>query len=197
MSWLTDRLTQLMQERSLTVDTLARQLGIERSRLSRIIAGFVTPNENLTRRLAKYFNEDTDEWLNNVQKRDNVKPDVTSLPADFIKIAKVSEIPEGEMKVVFSDLAVVANVEGSFYAFGNVCPHAGGPIGEGFLDGCVVECPWHTGRWDVTTGKALTSLATADIPLFEVRVVDEDVEIRLSQAALTQGLVSASNVDSA
>jgi nitrite reductase/ring-hydroxylating ferredoxin subunit len=197
MNWLTDRLTRLMQERSLTGDILARQLGIERSRLSMIIAGSATPNENLTRRLAKYFSEDAEEWLNNVRKRDDAKPGVTSLPADFIKVAKVSDIPEGEMKIVFNDLAVVAHTEGNFYAFGNVCPHAGGPIGEGFLEGCVVECPWHAGRWDVTTGKALTYLATADIPLFEVRVVDEDVEIRLNQAALTQGVVSANGLDPA
>jgi naphthalene 1,2-dioxygenase ferredoxin component len=194
MSWLTDKLTKLMQERSLTSDTLARQLGIERSRLSNIMAGSAIPNENLIKRLAKYFDEDAEAWLSNVQKREDAEPVVTSLPADFIKVAKVSEIPEGEMKIVFNNLAVVANAEGNFHAFGNVCPHAAGPIGEGFLDGCVVECPWHAGRWNVTTGKALTALATADIPLFEVRVVDEDVEIRLNQAALTQGAMAAAGL---
>jgi naphthalene 1,2-dioxygenase system ferredoxin subunit len=194
MSWLTDKLTKLTQERSLTNDTLARQLGIERSRLSNIITGSAIPNENLIKRLAKYFDEDAEAWLSNVQKREDAKPVVTSLPADFIKVATVSEIPEGEMKIVFNNLVVVANAEGNFHAFGNVCPHAAGPIGEGFLDGCVVECPWHAGRWDVTTGKALTALATADIPLFEVRVVDQDVEIRLNQAALTQGVVAAAGL---
>jgi nitrite reductase/ring-hydroxylating ferredoxin subunit len=190
MNWLSSRLTKLMQERSLTSDTLARQLGVERSRLSAIITGSAIPNENLVRRLARYFGEDVDAWVGNVQKRESAKPAITSVPADFIKIAKVTEIPEGEMKIVFDNLVVVAHTEGSFYAFGNVGPHAAGPIGEGFLDGCVVECPWHAGQWDVTTGKALTPLATADIPLFEVRVVGEDVEIRLSPAVFTQGAVS-------
>jgi nitrite reductase/ring-hydroxylating ferredoxin subunit len=195
MSWLSDRLTRLMAEQGLTVDAVARQLAIERSRLTNIVAGVAIPNENLTRRLAKHFGEDADEWLNNVQKRADEKAAGTPLPTDFIKVAKVAEVPDGEMKIVFDDLAVVANAEGRFHAFGNVCPHAAGPIGEGFLDGCVVECPWHAGRWDVTTGKALTLLATADIPLFEVRVVDDDIEIRLSRAAVDQGKVSTSGPD--
>jgi nitrite reductase/ring-hydroxylating ferredoxin subunit len=195
MNWLSERLTELMQARGLSGDTLARQLGIERSRLSAIVAGSATPNENLIKRMAKYFDEEPDAWLNNVQKRDDAKSVVRSLPAGFIKVAKVAEIPDGDMKVVFDNLVVVARSEGNFHAFGNVCPHAAGPIGEGFLDGCVVECPWHAGRWDVTTGKALTALATADIPLFEVRVVGEDVEIRLSQAVLTQGVISTGGLD--
>ncbi|MGE3866726.1 MAG: Rieske 2Fe-2S domain-containing protein, partial [Hyphomonadaceae bacterium] len=79
--------------------------------------------------------------------------------------------------------------------FGNVCPHAAGPIAEGWLEGCVVECPWHAGRWDVRTGKALTMLATADVPMFELRVVGDDIEIKLTDAALTQGVVSEAGPD--
>jgi nitrite reductase/ring-hydroxylating ferredoxin subunit len=189
MSWLTDKLTGLMQERNLSVEAVARQLGIERSRLSNIIAGSAVPNQNLTKRLAGHFGQEPGEWLANVGRPADSRP-ATIVPAGFIKVAKVGEIPEGDMKIVFNELVVVANVDGNFHAFGNVCPHAAGPIGDGFLDGCVVECPWHTGRWDITTGKALTALATADIPLFEVRVVGEDVEISLNQAVLTQGVVS-------
>src|SRR5712691_8014272 len=44
------------------------------------------------------------------------------------------------------------NVEGRYYAVDNVCPHRGGPLGEGDLEGAVVSCPWHAWRWDVTTG---------------------------------------------
>jgi 3-phenylpropionate/trans-cinnamate dioxygenase ferredoxin subunit len=190
MSWLTDKLTKVMEQRGLTVDKMARELAIERSRLMNIVAGSAIPNENLTKRFANYFGDDAEEWLNNVQKREDAKPNITSIPPDFFKVAKVSEVPEGEMKIVFQDLVAVANAEGQFYAFGNICPHAAGPIGEGYLEGCVVECPWHAAQWDVRTGKALTMLATADIPLFEVRVVDDDIEIKLTEAVLTQGVCS-------
>jgi nitrite reductase/ring-hydroxylating ferredoxin subunit len=187
MSWLTDKVAQAMAQRGLTIDKMARELAIERSRLTNIVNGSAIPNDNLIKRLANYFGDDAGEWLNSAERREDPKPDIPSISPDFFKVAKVSEVSEGEMKIVFQDLVAVANAEGKFYAFGNICPHAGGPIGDGFLEGCVVECPWHAARWDVRTGEALTALATADIPLFEVRVVDDDIEIKLTQAVLAQG----------
>jgi 3-phenylpropionate/trans-cinnamate dioxygenase ferredoxin component len=191
MSWLTDRLTKAMEQRGLTVDKMARELAIERSRLTNIVNGSAIPNENLTKRFANYFGEDAGDWLNSAQKRADAKPDVPSIPPDFFKVAKVSEIPNGEMKIVFNDLVAVANADGEFHAFGNICPHAGGPLGDGFLEGCIVECPWHAAQWDLRTGEALTALATADIRLFEVRVVDDDIEIKLTQAVLAQGTLGS------
>jgi len=187
MSWLTEKLTKAMVERDLTIGKMARELAIERSRLSNIVSGSAMPNENLIKRFANYFGEDAGNWLNSADKREDAKPGISSVPPDFFKVAKASEISRGEMIIVFNDLVAVANAEGKFYAFGNICPHAGGPIGDGMLEGCIVECPWHAAQWDLRTGEALTALATADIPLFEVRVVDDDVEIKLTQAVLAQG----------
>jgi nitrite reductase/ring-hydroxylating ferredoxin subunit len=181
-----------MARRGLTIDKMARELAIERSRLTNIVNGSAVPNENLIKRLANYFGEDAGEWLNSAERRQDAKPDIPSIPPDFFKVAKVSDVPEGEMKIVFKDLVAVANAEGKFHAFGNICPHAGGPIGDGFLEGCIVECPWHAAQWDIRTGEALTALATADIPLFEVRVVDDDIEIKLTQAVLAQGTPGSS-----
>jgi nitrite reductase/ring-hydroxylating ferredoxin subunit len=192
MSWLTDKVTKAMAQRDLTIDKMARELAIERSRLTNIVNGSAVPNENLIKRLANYFGEDADEWLNSAERREDAKPDIPSIPQDFFKVAKVSEVSEGEMKIVFKDLVAVANAEGKFYAFGNICPHAGGPIGDGFLEGCIVECPWHAAQWDIRTGEALTALATADIPLFEVRVIDDDIEIKLTPAVLAQGMPGSS-----
>jgi nitrite reductase/ring-hydroxylating ferredoxin subunit/plasmid maintenance system antidote protein VapI len=178
MSWLTERLATRMRERELTVDALARQLAVERSRLNAIIAGAALPNDNLTRRLARVFGEDPNEWL--VQAIKPAADDLAAeMPTGFIKVAAVTEVSEGEMKIVCDGKVVVANVEGRFHAFGNICPHAEGPLGEGFLDGHVVECPWHNGQWDITTGKGLTAFSTADIAVFAVRVVGADIEVKL------------------
>ncbi|HEX3990449.1 MAG TPA: Rieske 2Fe-2S domain-containing protein [Acetobacteraceae bacterium] len=185
MTWLTDRLTKLMTDRDQSVPALARQLGIERSRLSNILAGSALPNENLLRRLAQSFDEAPDEWVAQARRAEPDAP-TRDVPAGFVRIASLSEIPDGVMKIVFNDLVVVANTAGRLHAFGNVCPHAAGPIGEGWLEGCVVECPWHNGQWDITTGKALTELATADIPVFEVRVVGDAIEVRLTPSVLAQ-----------
>ena len=183
MSWLSDRLARLTPERGQTVEQIARQLGIERSRLTNIIGGSAIPNENLIRRLAKHFGENPEQWLANAARSEDRVP-VPDVPLDFIKVAEASDIREGEMKIVFNELAVIANIQGRLHAFGNVCPHAAGPLGEGFLDGAIVECPWHAAQWDITTGSAVSGLATVDIPVFKVRVVGGNVEIQLTPDVL-------------
>jgi nitrite reductase (NADH) small subunit/3-phenylpropionate/trans-cinnamate dioxygenase ferredoxin subunit len=70
------------------------------------------------------------------------------------KVAEAAEVPDGEARVV--DVAgrtlALFNVGGTFYALDNACPHRGGPLGEGDVDGAIVVCPWHAWRWDVRTG---------------------------------------------
>jgi nitrite reductase/ring-hydroxylating ferredoxin subunit len=70
------------------------------------------------------------------------------------RVAGAGEIGEGEARVVeVGDRTLaVFNVGGTFYAIDNTCPHRGGPLGEGDVDGRIVVCPWHAWRWDVTTG---------------------------------------------
>jgi nitrite reductase/ring-hydroxylating ferredoxin subunit len=71
-----------------------------------------------------------------------------------VRVAKASDVPVGEGRVVDADGKTLAlfNVEGTFYAIDNACPHRGGPLGEGELEGPVIVCPWHAWRWDVKTG---------------------------------------------
>ena len=84
---------------------------------------------------------------------------------EFVTVGKSSNVPEGEFLVAEVDgqNVVVAHVGGEFYAIGEECPHAGGPLGDGTLDGCEIECPWHASRFDVRTGEVLweTRLGTA------------------------------------
>ena len=71
-----------------------------------------------------------------------------------VRVAGAGEVQPGEGRVVEVDGGTLAlfNVGGRYYAIDNACPHRGGPLGEGDLDGAVVSCPWHAWRWDVTTG---------------------------------------------
>jgi nitrite reductase/ring-hydroxylating ferredoxin subunit len=71
-----------------------------------------------------------------------------------VKVAQVSDVPEGQARVVEAAGRTLAlfNVGGTFYALDNDCAHRGGPLGEGDLEGHIVVCPWHAWRWDVTTG---------------------------------------------
>ena len=74
--------------------------------------------------------------------------------ANFVKVALTNEISPGACKTVEANGKAIAlyNVAGTFYATDNTCPHRGGPLGEGELEGTIVTCPWHGWRWDVATG---------------------------------------------
>ena len=54
--------------------------------------------------------------------------------------------------VVGDHIIALFHVEGMFYALEGVCPHQGGPLGMGELEGRVVTCPWHGWQFDVSSG---------------------------------------------
>ncbi len=97
--------------------------------------------------------------------------------AKFETVAKASEIAPGTMKLIDlgGEEVVVANVEGSFHAFGNECTHAGGPLAEGELDGHRVCCPWHDTLFDVRSGEALEGPGEDPVPTYEVRLEGDDI----------------------
>ncbi|MGH7353851.1 MAG: Rieske (2Fe-2S) protein [Candidatus Rokuibacteriota bacterium] len=74
----------------------------------------------------------------------------------FVKVAELSDLPPGTGKVVigpFDKPVALFNVGGEIFAINHVCPHRGGPLGDGRLDGTVVTCPWHRWTFDVRTGR--------------------------------------------
>jgi 3-phenylpropionate/trans-cinnamate dioxygenase ferredoxin subunit len=95
----------------------------------------------------------------------------------FVKAAKVTDIAPGRVKVVEIEDEDVAlcNVEGRIYAVANVCTHDDGPLGEGYLHECEIECPRHGARFDVRTGEVRTLPAIIPIPTFEVRIEGGEV----------------------
>lgn len=73
-----------------------------------------------------------------------------------VRVAKTADIPINEAIGISYDGHEIAvfNVNGSYYAIRNVCPHAGGPLDQGFIDnGCVV-CPWHGWSFVLNPGEA-------------------------------------------
>ena len=70
------------------------------------------------------------------------------------------------------------NVDGSLHAVDNNCPHNGGPLAKGTLDGQTVICPWHAWRWDVTSGRNIAPGVDWRLPRVPVRVLDNgDVQL--------------------
>jgi nitrite reductase/ring-hydroxylating ferredoxin subunit len=96
---------------------------------------------------------------------------------DFIKVAKTSDLAEDEtmMVEVGEKRIVLSNIGGKFYAIGEVCPHAEGPLSEGLVEDGEVECPWHGSRFDLRTGEATSPPADEAVPKYGVRVEGDEV----------------------
>lgn len=100
----------------------------------------------------------------------------------FHTVARAEQIPPGQAVVVeLGEYRIaLAHVGGDgFYAIDDICTHDGGPLGEGELDGCAIECPRHGATFDVTTGRALTMPAIMPVATYEVRLVGDEVQIGL------------------
>jgi 3-phenylpropionate/trans-cinnamate dioxygenase ferredoxin subunit len=95
------------------------------------------------------------------------------------KVAKVAEIPAGEMKIInIGELRIaLCNVDGDFHAIEDVCTHDDGPLGAGTLKGDQVECPRHGARFDVKSGVAVSMPAIVPVRTFPVRVDGEDLVV--------------------
>lgn len=98
--------------------------------------------------------------------------------SEFVRVAPAASISPGSARAFSIGPYEVAvfNVGGSLYALENSCPHQGGPIADGFVEGNTVVCPWHAWCFDIRTGK-MTLGDFATIPRFEVRVEAGDVYV--------------------
>ncbi len=105
-----------------------------------------------------------------------------STTARWITVARASEIPLGGSRVLRLEdqpIAVFHLAEG-WYAIDDVCTHDGGPVAEGRLEGCIIECPRHGATFDVRTGAALTFPGVSPVATYAVRVVGDDIQVEWS-----------------
>jgi 3-phenylpropionate/trans-cinnamate dioxygenase ferredoxin component len=99
----------------------------------------------------------------------------------FVKVATRAEFPIGGKLLVELDGRAIAvfNVDGTYYAIDDVCTHDGGPLAEGELMGCEIECPRHGARFDVRTGKPLCMPAIEPVAVHATEVRGDDIYVAL------------------
>jgi len=102
--------------------------------------------------------------------------------AKFVTVATTDEIQPGERLIVEIGRRWIAifNLDGTYYAIEDRCTHDDGPLAEGELRGCVIECPRHGATFDITNGKVLTAPALVDVPTFAVRVQGKEIQVAAS-----------------
>ena len=127
-----------------------------------------------------------------------------------IAVARVSEIPPGQRKIVvpFRGRAGIGifNVRGRFYALRNICPHKRGPLCTGEVAGAssthappsltdgyvgyeregeIIRCPWHAWQFDIATGECLVD-PSARVKTYPVIVDGEDIIIDVDASDFIQ-----------
>ena len=98
--------------------------------------------------------------------------------AKFVPLAGAADIPHGQARayIVGNREVALFNVGGEFYAIENACPHQGGPLAEGWIDGNVVTCPWHAWCFDVKSGD-MTLGGFTSVDTFEVQVEGSTISV--------------------
>ena len=99
---------------------------------------------------------------------------------------KKTEINSGEAKSyqIGDSKIVVCNVNGEYFALSDVCSHDDGELVSGngkLVENCQLECPRHGARFDVKTGKATKMPAIAPIKTYNVKVINNELEIEVTE----------------
>jgi nitrite reductase/ring-hydroxylating ferredoxin subunit len=92
-----------------------------------------------------------------------------------IEVGREEDVPPGHaIRVWVNDEPVgIYNVDGEFFAIGDVCTHEDFSLADGeLIEGHTVECALHGSRFDLRTGVALSMPATGAVPTYEIWVED-------------------------
>ncbi len=92
----------------------------------------------------------------------------------FYDVATLDVLTEGEGKLVYAGVKKLALFlyDGNVYCIQNFCPHAGGMLAMGPVEGCRVRCPRHNWAFDFITGECPTD-PRYDVKRYPVEINDD------------------------
>lgn len=101
--------------------------------------------------------------------------------ASWYDVASVDDLTPDSRHVVDIDGTNVAvfNLDGEYYAVKDECPHDGGVLSNGKLDGEVIICPRHGARFSIKSGAVLGPPAYEDLATFPVRIAQGMVQVEV------------------
>ncbi|MEO8295675.1 MAG: Rieske 2Fe-2S domain-containing protein [Gemmatimonadota bacterium] len=101
---------------------------------------------------------------------------------DLGPLENFNKFPVTPFAVDRTRLAITCR-DGQFGAISGVCNHAGGPLGEGRMDGDYVVCPWHNWKYHRQTGLGEPGFEDDAAPSYEVRLDGGHLFINLEPAS--------------
>lgn len=96
-----------------------------------------------------------------------------------ISAGPAAALEPGKSLVIDAEVEPIAvfNMDGAFFACSSRCPHAGGPLADGFVRGTSVVCPWHGWNFDLSVP---TDEALDGVIRYAVSVVDGELFVEFS-----------------
>jgi len=106
----------------------------------------------------------------------------------MIPVGALADIPVGEAIRVEADVPIAVfrvddGADGTVYAIDDTCTHQRASLADGFLDGCMVECPLHATCFDLRTGLPDRPPAKIPVRTHQVVVSDGMVYLRVAEPA--------------
>jgi naphthalene 1,2-dioxygenase ferredoxin component len=100
----------------------------------------------------------------------------------WVKAARRNDLGAGDVLGVVLGGREIAlyNLDDEIFATDDVCTHAYAKLSDGFLDRDEIECPLHAGRFAVKTGKATAPPCTDELKTYPVRVVGDEIQVKLA-----------------
>lgn len=96
--------------------------------------------------------------------------------ADKFDDEDVEQIKVGSLAIA------IYRAKGEFYATQDLCTHEHAYLSDGVVIDCIVECPFHQGRFDVRNGKPMGAPVIVPLKTYPVKVVDGEIYVQISLA---------------
>ncbi|UNT00146.1 bifunctional 3-phenylpropionate/cinnamic acid dioxygenase ferredoxin subunit [Streptomyces tubbatahanensis] len=104
----------------------------------------------------------------------------------MIPVCRLEDLPAGEsVRLDLEPPIAVFNADGELYAVDDTCTHQDASLSQGWLEGCLVECPLHAASFDLRTGRPTCLPARKPVRTHLVSVLDGTVwvHVETDQAA--------------
>lgn len=107
----------------------------------------------------------------------------------WVKAASLADVPDGEpvSADVGGEDVLLCRRGDQLFAIGNRCTHQGAQLHEGPLKSfgsiVAVTCPAHGSMFSLNDGRVMRGPAMRPVAAFEVRVRDDQIEVRPADAS--------------
>ncbi|MCX4556362.1 bifunctional 3-phenylpropionate/cinnamic acid dioxygenase ferredoxin subunit [Streptomyces phaeochromogenes] len=105
----------------------------------------------------------------------------------MIPVCRLDDLPAGEsVRIDTTPPIAVFNADGELYAIDDTCTHQDASLSEGWLEGCLVECPLHAASFDLRTGLPTCLPARRAVRTHRVTVDDGTVHVHVAVEVLAE-----------